>query len=193
MNTKPFINKDSNNFTVLVEDYVGEYDPPSMVGVTVRKDWDPHGVKDILCLEHLGGSHHFEQVKETIDPIHKKVFDTYLKRIKENKYEKTHLTECDFEQSSKYFTITFWESEEYTWDAWVQEYLNYFYGYLLNDLWKGRGADDDYFDYLPSITDVFFQLCKLFDAQSTWKSFIKELVALESNEVLEDSLYRHKF
>lgn len=61
--------------------------------------------------------------------------------------------------------------------------------YLIG-LWMHRGADDDYYDYLPSITDIFYALCEFFEIPRTWEDFKDWLVSYEGEEVLDESLYR---
>lgn len=188
MKTEHLIKTDSNHFSILVCHCVDQYDPPEHKSITIKRDWDGYQIEQILELEHFPKIPHKEPMSPAIDSIKKKVFDAYLAKVRY--YEDTHFADFDEEPDSNYFSITFWQSDDKSYNDLVLEYLYTFHVHLLNEIWGKRGADDDYYDYCPSITDVFYQLCKIFEAMDIWNTFIKDLI-LQEPEVLEDSLYRH--
>lgn len=175
----------STNFTVMVENCIGEHPVPRSLNVTVRQAWDGFDVQEIVKLEHP------EKSSSEHDDIMQMIFSRW--RDKERHGENHWACSEDFLDAehcySDFHEITFWAREN-GFEKLVQNYMESFKGYLM-DLWVGRGADDDYFDYLPSITDIFYALCEFFEMQDEWEDFKCWLVAEEGEEVLEDSLYRN--
>lgn len=170
----------STNFTVIVENAVGEYMTPKMEGITTWHSWDAYVVENILRWEHP-----YKEPGE-IDVIFNKVFQGWLDEAKESD---SYLVLADREPRSHYEAITFWAQED-GFETVVRDYLTHFKGYL-EELWGKRGADDDYYDYLPSITDIFYALCEFFRAPERWERFKDWLVSREGEEVLEEALYRY--
>ncbi len=177
--------------SIIVLQLVDNHSIPDFDGVSISLEWDGFQVEEILNLEH--GStitmENWEEQRDLIEPIQKRVFNAW-KEIYTKRYE---FTDCDDEPDANYYVIHFYPSF-----PGITQYLEHFSNYLINDCWAGRGADDDYFDYLPSITDVFFQLCKHYEHEMLWEKFLLKLLEIEYIEGDEESdpreqcLYRYK-
>jgi hypothetical protein len=176
-----------SNFTVLVENCVGEYEIPESENVTIRPGWNGYKVQEIVSLEHPKKS---EQEHEE---ILKKIFNRWKdKEMAEEVNWACSETILDEEHCySDFYEITFWATEQ-GFEQLIKSYLDDFKGYLMG-LWDNRGADDDYYDYLPSITDIYYALCEFFEMEDEWEDFKAWLVdreKIESEDDWEEPLYR---
>jgi hypothetical protein len=172
----------STNFTVIVENVVPEYKPPSIENVMVRDSWDSYRVEDTLELLDPDG------VLGPKEGVMQAAHERWMENQRlDHPY---HFATCDNAYDSTYYGITFWLPEHRDFEHLVAGYLQHFKGYLEN-LWTKRGGDGDYYDYLPSITDIYYALCEFFEARSFWDEFLDWLIESEGDEVLVDSLYRH--
>lgn len=186
---KSFFKPGDQTFTIIVNNSVAEYEPPIIDSISLSTEWDGYKVSDILKLEHPDLS------DPDRDIIKERIYNKQIEKLK--KGDHYHLAPFDMEPDSDLYAITFWLREQGP-NLLVTRYLNRFADYLILTLWNNRGADDDYYDYLPSITDVFRQLCSVFQAHSIWDIFLKRLIQSESSDdndgrdVLDESLYTIK-
>jgi hypothetical protein len=172
----------STNFTVIVENVVPEYQPPIIGNIMIRDSWDAYRVEDTLELldpDGLWGS---------TEPVLQAAHERWMNRQKVDRLY--HFATSDNAYDSTYYEITFWLPEHRDFARQVTEYLQHFREYLEN-LWTNRGGDGDYYDYLPSITDIFYALCEFFEAPRFWDEFLDWLIKEEGERVLSESLYRH--
>ena len=82
------------------------------------------------------------------------------------------------------YQLTIWEDNE-------DEYLTIFKHYIQN-LFAKRGADDDYFDYLPSVTDMYRQLTVMLDRPKDWNDLCQLIYELEGHEWFQEGCYTNE-
>ena len=178
---------------IVLQAVAGAADIPDFDGVSISPEWDGFDVEEILQLEHGQDitKENWREQRDLIEPIQKRIFNAW----KETHAKHHEFADWDDEPDANYYAIHFYPNF-----PGITEYLEHFSNYLINDCWTGRGADDDYFDYLPSITDVLFQLCKFYEHEMLWEQFMLRLLKLEWSGEPDDSesdpreqcLYRYK-
>jgi len=178
--------------SIIVLATVDDHQIPPFDGIHIHSEWDGYAIQNILELEHgRPTKENYTEHNAKLETIMAKMFITWKKQ--ELKYK--DFADWDDEPDANYYSISFYPSFQG-----IIGYLEHFSNYLINDCWTGRGADDDYFDYLPSITDVFFQLCKHYQHKMLWEQFMLKLLKLEWSGEPDDSesdpreqcLYRYK-
>ena len=143
---------------IIVLHTVDDRQIPTFDGIHVSMEWDGFQVDEILELEHgKPDRNNWAKHRDLVEPIKKRMFDTW-KQIHKEHYI---FADWDDEPDANYYAIYFYPLSF----PGIHKYLEHFADYLINDCWTGRGADDDYFDYLPSITDIFYQLCKHYEQE----------------------------
>jgi hypothetical protein len=191
-NLTKLLEENPRGLSILLEDAVGEYPLPIQelnIPIQLIKTWDSDNVDETLEWEHNLYNKTFDESESVLKPAREKTFEGFKNSYKENYYNP--ITESLNEVGSNYFIFHINNPAQYP--EFEFEWILNKIGTNILKLWITRGADDDYYDYMPSVTDMFFQLCIIFGAKKSWDRFLETLLKLEGSEVLEESLYRHEF
>jgi len=164
----------NNIISILYESAVSEYTLPDIPNLINRKLFDGAECETTLELAMPEAS------REEIETLQNNAHANFLKKH-QNGYIHTH---SDFDTHSDIFMLTIWEPTEDLVNQYLDHILNH-----ITDLWDNMGGDGDYFDYLPSISDILFQLCETFKSPKQWDQFM-EYINTDNPDAIEDALYR---
>lgn len=118
-----------------------------------------------------------------------RAFDRSRKLLAEQENQVNHvLHEVDElgEQGDIYEICIQAHSPEYLGIDWfIDRFLANFAGQVIS-VWLNHGGDDDYYDYIPSFTDMFRQLCQINGKMGFYKETIRALLQFQ---MIRDEFY----
>jgi len=167
------LNKSPRSIMFLVMEAVGEYPVFQGPASNIREMYSGFQLEEYL--EHLEPSMKGKTPME-IDEMKKSILSSMVKEWRDpdnvNKYN-VCVRDIDMEEHADYYSITLWadESESITLEQAIANYLEDYEEDLKSE-WLKAGGDDTWYDYMPSYTDVYRQICEAVQEYDRYNAFV---------------------